>query len=141
MTAICASMLFLIFLLLSSIHIYWALGGRWGSSAVIPTKDDALPVKMPGLIPTLIVALGLLGFGLFVLVQAQLIALQLPNWMGKYGLWIMASIFMLRAIGEFRYVGFFKSIKHTQFAQNDTKYYAPLCLFIAVLICLVEFNK
>ncbi|MGL4598214.1 MAG: DUF3995 domain-containing protein [Bacteroidia bacterium] len=141
MTIICASILFLIFLFLSSIHVYWAFGGRWGGTAVIPTKDDAVSAKMPGVIPTLLVALGLFGFGVFVLIQAQIIAFQLPNWMSTYGLWSVASIFMIRAIGEFRYVGFFKKIKHTKFAQNDSKYYSPLCLLIAVLICLVELNK
>ena len=46
--------------------------------------------------------------------------------MYHYGLWIIASLFMLRAIGEFKYVGFFKKYKHIQFGKNDTRYYVSI---------------
>ena len=113
MTTIFAIILFLIFLFLSSIHFYWGLGGRWGSEAVIPVKDNKAKVMMPGPWPTFIVAFGLLGFGLFILIKSGLINLNLPLWLEKYRLWIIASIFILRTIGEFKYVGFFKKIKQT----------------------------
>ena len=58
-----------------------------------------------------------------------------------YGLWIIASVFILRAIGEFNYVGFLKKIKHTKFGQNDTKLYSPLCLTIGILIIIIALNK
>jgi hypothetical protein len=38
--------------------------------------------------------------------------------------------FALRAVGEFRLVGFFKSVKGTEFAAMDTWFYSPLCLAI-----------
>ena len=136
MTTIIAIILFLIFL--SSIHFYWGVGGRWGSEAVIPTKDDNVKVMMPGLLPTFIVAFGLSGFGLFILIKSELISLNLPLWLDNYGLWIIAGIFILRAIGEFNYVGFFKKIKHTKFGQRDTKYYSPLCLLIGILTIIIE---
>lgn len=141
MTTIIAIILFLIFLFLSSIHFYWGVGGRWGSEAVIPTKDDNVKVMMPGLLPTFIVAFGLFGFGLFILIKSGLINFDLPHWLSNYGLWIIASIFILRAIGEFNYVGFFKKMKHTKFGQRDTKYYSPLCLLIGVLTIIIELNK
>ena len=141
MTIISAIILFLIFLFLSSLHFYWGLGGRWGSEAVIPAKDNNLNVMMPGPLPTFIVALGLLGFGLFILIKSELINLSSPLWLEKYGLWIIAGIFILRAIGEFKYVGFFKKIKQTKFGQKDTKYYSPLCLLIGTLTILIELNN
>jgi hypothetical protein len=141
MTTIFAIILFLIFLLLSSIHFHWGLGGRWGSEAVIPVKDNTEKVMMPGPLPTFIVAFGLLGFGLFILIKSRLINLNLPLWLEKYGLWVIAGIFILRAIGEFKYVGFFKKIKHTKFGQNDTKYYSPLCLLIGTLTIFIELNN
>jgi hypothetical protein len=55
----------------------------------------------------------------------------------KYGLWILMTLFILRAIGDFKYMGFFKKIKNTKFGQNDTKYFAPLCLIIGILTLLV----
>ncbi len=133
--------LFLTFLFLSSIHFYWGFGGRWGSKAVFPSKDDNLPSPKPGKIPTFIVAFGLLGFGLFYLVSCGLIDFKLPLWLNKYGLWIIASIFILRAIGEFNYVGFFQKYKQTKFGQNDTKYYSPLCLIIGILTIILVINR
>ena len=142
MTIIIAIILFLIFLFISSIHIYWAFGGNWGSDAVLPTKDDNnTKVLNPSILPTLIVAFGLLGFGLHILIISGLIAFDIPQWLSNYGLWIIASIFTLRAIGDFKYVGFFKKIKLTKFGKNDTKYYSPLCLTIGIITLILELIK
>ena len=130
---IIASILLLIFLFLSGIHFYWAFGGTWGSQSVIPTKDDFTPPKNPGIIATLIVAFGLLTFGLLPLIITDTIQFQLPGWLERSGLWIIVGIFGIRAIGEFNYVGFFKKHKHTKFGKNDTTYYSPLCLVISLL--------
>jgi hypothetical protein len=69
--------LFLIFLFISSIHVYWAFGGKWGSDAVLPTKEDnSTKVLIPSMLPTLIVALGTLSFGIFILKKGNLIMLD-----------------------------------------------------------------
>jgi glucan phosphoethanolaminetransferase (alkaline phosphatase superfamily) len=142
MTILIAVILFLIFSFISAIHFYWAFGGKWGSEAVLPTKNDnQTRVLNPSPLPTLIVAFGLLGFGLLVLISIGLIRFNVPTWLSEHGLWIIASIFMLRAIGDFNYVGFFKQIKHTKFGKNDTKYFSPLCLVIAMLAIILEMNK
>ena len=141
MATIIAIILFLIFLFLSLIHFYWLFNGRWGSQAVFPTKTNNVKTKMPGVIPTLIVAIGLLASGLFVLVKAGQLNFSIPLWLNKYGLWIIATVFILRAIGEFNYLGFFKKIKNTQFGQNDTKYYSPLCLIIGILTIIMVLCK
>jgi hypothetical protein len=142
MTTVIAIILFLIFLFISSIHFYWAFGGKWGSDAVLPTKDDSnTKILNPAILPSLIVAVGLLSFGLFILVMSGLISIDIPQWLFKYGLWIIASIFILRAIGDFNYVGFFKKIKHTKFGKSDTKYYSPLCLTIGIFTIILELTK
>jgi Protein of unknown function (DUF3995) len=56
----------------------------------------------------------------------------------NYGLVVISLLFFLRAIGDFRYVGFFKKVKQTVFARLDSKYYSPLCLFIAVCGVVIE---
>jgi hypothetical protein len=48
--------------------------------------------------------------------------------------WLIAAVFALRAIGDFRYIGFFKRIRDTRFARLDTLAYSPLCAVLAVLI-------
>lgn len=144
MTTIIAILLFVVFLLLSSLHIYWGFGGKWGKNAVIPTKNDNVKVMMPGALSTFIVALGLLSFGLIVLMNVAEPNFKLPVWLNviyKYGLWVIAAIFILRAIGDFNYVGFFKKYKQTKFGRNDTKYYSPLCLVIGILTIILELNK
>lgn len=134
-------LLFLVFLFLSLIHFYWGFGGQWGNNAVVPTKDNEQPVFVPKTISTFIVAIGLLCFGTFYLIKAQLIEIKLPIFLEKYGFWILILIFALRSIGEFNYVGLFKKHKTSQFAINDTKYYTPLCIIIALLTLILELNK
>ncbi len=134
LTILIGLLLFFTFCFLSAIHIYWGLGGKWGANAAVPTKANNQKVMNPKLVECFVVALGLLGFGLFILITAQILSFNLPNWLMKYGLWTISTIFILRAIGEFKYVGFFKKIKLTQFGQLDTKYYSPLCLVIGLLV-------
>ncbi|KRD10100.1 hypothetical protein ASE21_10280 [Flavobacterium sp. Root901] len=133
--------LFLLFLFLSVIHFYWGFGGKWGSQAVVPTKNNGIPVFIPGAVSTFIVAVSLLSFGTFYLIKSGFIQISLPIWLYKSGFWILISIFTLRAIGEFNYVGFFKKYKTSQFAVNDTKYYSPLCLLISILTLVLELYK
>lgn len=141
MTAV-AIILIIIFLVLSGIHYYWLLGGKRSTDAVIPTKDDEVKAIMPGFIPTITVATGLLGFGGIVL--SSVMDFDLPEWLNpanKYGLWLIVGIFGSRAVGEFNYVGFFKKIKHTKFAVNDTKYYSPLSLAISILALILQLMR
>lgn len=140
MTILISIIVFSVFIFLSGIHFYWALGGRWGSQSVFPTKDEHTKPQMPGAIPTFIVAFGLFAMGLFILLKAGFIPLSIPSWLNSYGLWILGGIFIVRAIGDFNYVGFFKKIKTTGFGKNDTKYYSPLCLLLGILIIILELN-
>ena len=48
--------------------------------------------------------------------------------------WLIAAVFALRAIGDFRYVGFFKRVRGSKFARLDTLAYSPLCTALALLI-------
>lgn len=137
MAAFISIILFLIFTSLSAIHFYWGFGGSWGSQVVFPTKDNSIKPQLPGIIPTIVVAFSLLAIGIFILQQASFFNFSIPSWLNKYGLYIVAGIFILRAIGEFNYVGFFKKIKHTKFGLNDTKYYSPLCLIIGILTIIL----
>lgn len=140
MTTIIAILLFLIFLFLSGIHFYWGLGGKWAYGAVIPTTSDNVKVMHPSVFSTFVVALGLLAFGLIALMNGITLNIEFPFWSKMildFGLWVIAGIFTLRAIGDFNYVGFFKKSRQTNFAQNDTKYYSPLCLIIVVLVTLL----
>ena len=130
--------LFTIFLILSLIHFYWALGGTRGTVAAVPTNHDNKKVISPGPLECFAVALILLAFATFSLIKIKVVLFHLPGWLFNYGFWIIAALFFLRAIGDFKYVGVFKKVNTTKFGKMDTKYYSPLCLLIAVLGIILE---
>lgn len=133
MTILIGLLLTTLFWFLSGLHFYWGLGGKWGADATIPTKENLQKVMNPKLIDCFLVAIGLLAFGLLCFIKSSFVAIDLPQWLLHYGIWAISVIFILRAIGEFQYVGFFKKIRSTPFGQLDTKYYSPLCLVIGIL--------
>lgn len=92
----------------------------------------------PKMFDCFLIAFGLLAFGLFILIKIQLFQLYLPNLVRHWGLPLIGAIFILRAVGEFKYIGFFKKMKNSQFARLDTKYYSPLCLFIGVMALVLQ---
>ncbi len=138
MQLIISSILILIFLFLSLIHFYWAFGGKWGSSAVIPTKTNQKKAIQPGFIASMVVAIGLAVLGALVAWEAGWIPLELPYLVENFAMLFIAVVFLIRAIGDFKYVGFFKKIKHTPFAKKDTSYFSPLCLLIGFMALAMD---
>lgn len=130
-----------ILLILSSIHINWAFGGSWGFANALPTNLKGERVLNPKKIDSAIVGIGLLSFAIYFLIYGKLLEISLPNWLLHYGIWVVSGLFMLRAIGDFKYIGIFKSVKKTNFGALDTKFYSPLCLFLSVVgIILIIIN-
>lgn len=129
----------LILLAISGIHFFWAFGGRWWADAAIPTSQDGKKTLSPDIFATLVVAFGILAMALLHLEKVQTLGLPIPVWINAYGLKIIAIIFLVRAIGEFKYVGFFKKVKATNFADLDTKYYSPLCLVLSTNAFITAF--
>ncbi len=125
--------LFVIFSILGGFHFYWLFGGIWGLKKVIPTKTkNATRLEIPR-IATLFVAIILSSMGIFYLMHADFIVIDLPNFLMTFCVWAIPIVFALRAIGEFRFVGYFKRIRDTDFAKADTQLFTPLCTLISVL--------
>lgn len=127
-----------ILLILSGIHINWAFGGKWSLDRALPTNEEGKRVLNPTRVDSAIVAIGLLIFATYYLLKANIITLSVPSHMLPYVGWAISSIFMLRAIGDFKYVGFFKRFKTTDFAKLDLKIYSPLSLSISIIGLLIE---
>ncbi|MBJ2173783.1 DUF3995 domain-containing protein [Aureibaculum sp. A20] len=127
-----------VFFILALIHFNWVVGGSFGFAASLPTTVTGERMLNPKKMDSAIVGLGLTAFGLFYLIKADLIDIPLPLWIFTVGSWLIPAIFLIRAIGEFKYVGFFKRIKTTDFARLDSKLFSPLCLIIAVLGVLIH---
>lgn len=136
--SILSLLLALIFMSLGAVHFYWALGGSWGIASTLPTKVNGQRVLNPKKVDSFIVGAVLMAFALFYIVRSGLVPHQLPSWAGHYIGWIIPAIFILRAIGDFTYVGFFKRIKSTDFARADNRFFSPLCLGIGVLGVVVQ---
>ena len=135
-STVVAGALVLLFLLLASLHIYWALGGRWGAKATIP-EVDGIPAFRPSRTATLVVAVLLATAAMVVALRSNMLRGQgAAPWLLQLGVWTLCAVFTLRAVGNFSTVGFFKVARNTAFARLDTLLYSPLCLVIA-LGCLV----
>lgn len=122
-----------VFIILSFLHIYWALGGNWGMNAVLPTIIHNQKTIKPGFFMTMAVAVAMGVCALIIIGNMGIFGDYLTHHFFKYSTIVIAVIFSLRAMGDFRYVGFFKKATGTLFAKNDTRYYSPLCVLIAVL--------
>ncbi|WNZ25430.1 DUF3995 domain-containing protein [Leptolyngbya sp. NK1-12] len=128
-----------IFVALSTLHIYWAFGGNWGATATVPSIDGQ-PLFEPGLWDTLAVAMALSIAAIICLGTLNYRLPFLPTWIYRTGIWCIALVFLLRAIGEFRYLGFFKQFNDSLFAHWDTVLYTPLCLGLAVCCIVLAVN-
>jgi hypothetical protein len=126
---------------LGLIHFNWVVGGKFGFAESLPTKESGERVLNPKKIDSAIVGIGLTAFGIFYVLKSGLFEYNLPEWIMKYGSWIIPIIFLLRAIGEFKYIGFFKSIKKTDFGKLDTKFFSPLCLIIGIFGIIIQLLK
>lgn len=115
-----------LFLALSSVHVFWALKPNQDLTAFVPLDPSAQgPAFVPGVPATLAVAVAL---GL----AAVLVATQVT-----LALWVMAAVFALRAFGDFKYCGITKRIKTTRFARNDTRFFTPLCAAVSAALAFI----
>ncbi len=115
-------------------HFYWAFGGKVGLDKALPTKDGRRLIN-PGRGLTFIVGIFLLAFA-FVVYSLRFDVLIADDVV--YAGWALSALFILRALGEFNAVGFFKKIKSTDFAKYDTKYYSPLCVYLGVVFAMLS---
>lgn len=125
-----------LFIFLSFLHIYWALGGQWSIEKTIPeyfkeryhSHDHRLSVT----IATFVVALGLMAIAWMTAAYVGKVRSPFSPHTLRYLLMVVSVVFLARAIGDFNMVGFFKKQKVGIFAHWDTKLFAPLCLSISV---------
>ena len=55
----------------------------------------------------------------------------------RWASFALALGLLARAIGEFKYVGFFKRIRGSRFATLDSFVFSPICLLLAVGVALI----
>jgi len=121
-----------IFVALALLHFFWAAGDGGGLDGFVPSEDGK-PLLTASPLASLLVGVAMLAAALVVTCRAGWWCVGLPAPLARVGIWVIALLFALRAIGEFRYVGFFKRVRGTRFARRDTWIFSPLCVVIAML--------
>ncbi|WP_080832282.1 DUF3995 domain-containing protein [Cohnella massiliensis] len=122
--------------ILSGVHWYWVLGGKKGLLVAVPSREGE-PLFRPSKRATGGVAALLAAMGLFVLQLGGYGEPALPSWLFSPGGWGLSAAFILRAVGDFKWLGFFKSRKGTPFAKWDALLYSPLCLLLGICLALI----
>lgn len=126
----------LILFLIGAIHFYWAAGGSAGLFAAIPEKDGK-PLFRPDRTGTAIISVFLsLAAALVAEQSIGLVQLGLPE-VTHIGCILLSLILVVRSVGDFRYLGLFKTVQTTTFGYYDTAAYTPLCLLLAVGVMTV----
>ena len=121
--------------LLASLHLYWGFGGLW------PGRDGAdLSSRVAGtrsrrpasFLACSLVARALAAAAYIVGVAARIFdPLGLPDWFWTLAVTAVAGVFLLRGIAAYLPLVFNYS-RGTRFYELNRRYYAPLCLLIAV---------
>jgi len=128
------------FIALALWHFKMAFGPISGSSGSVPFADGK-PLFVPSKGATVAVGVVLLLFAVLVAATGRVISLGLPDvvlgWL-SYGL---AFGLFARAIGEFKYVGFFKRVRGSRFATLDTWLFSPLCLLLSLAVAFVALKN
>ncbi|MBM9549230.1 DUF3995 domain-containing protein [Leptospira sp. 201903074] len=130
--------LVVIFLTLAILHFLWSLNILWGFESALPRKKDGSFLFYPKRIESFLVGLALTLLAGFYVSFTGFAALSFDPKVYKIGFWFTTVIFGIRAIGDFKYVGFSKRIKNKEFAYWDTILFSPLCLLISLLAYLVQ---
>jgi hypothetical protein len=125
--------------LLSAIHLYWGLGGRW------PGHDEASMVehvvgrtrgmKAPSLVASAVVALALaVGGGLILATIFP--PTPFEPWL-KAARWALLAVFAGRGVATY-ILPVFRYAEGTPFWRLNRRAYGPLCLAMALGICAVQ---
>ncbi|MFC8688751.1 DUF3995 domain-containing protein [Brevibacillus porteri] len=130
----------ILLVVVSLLHFYWAFGGKWGTDSVIPTTaDHSRRTFSPRMGGTIVVACLLTGAAYLLLAQSGYLLPVIAPSLIQWGCIVCAAVFVLRAVGDFNYIGFFKKVKNTRFARQDTVLFTPLCLWLGISFLLALF--
>lgn len=145
MVRVSGILLAFIFAVISLFHFYWAAGGEFGSRVVVPSvaspRRGNVRAFKPSAGGTILVALAFLLAMAVILGRLGFLGDSVPHRLFRWGTWAIALLFFLRAIGEFRLVGFFKQVRDTPFAYWDTWLFSPLCLLIAFMAFTLAYRE
>lgn len=113
--------------LLAGLHVYWGAGGLWRLDVAGPQPaDGASPFRPPAWACFAVSAACALLAALLVWPSVAVAPLMV-----RVLLWIALAVFVARAVGDGKQVGFSKADHSTRFAQADDSLYSPLVVGLA----------
>jgi len=119
------------------LHFYWAFGGLYGIYSAGPKlegKKEFIPPKFViFIVACLIAALAVLA------ILLQVSTLPFKGMLSYIG-YLVSLVFIIRSIGDFKYVGFFKKMYNSDFAKKDTLYFSPLCLMLGLAFAALSLH-
>ena len=111
---------------------FWFIGGTTGLVYAFPKKAKGKKYR-PSKILLFITTAVLAGMTLLCLGQTGTFNSVLSEESLKWGNRLIGIVFLARSIGSFKYVGFTKTSRNSEFATTDTYLISPLCLVIALI--------
>ena len=139
MTRVVALLMTVTLSVLGFVHIYWALGGKRGSAAAVPELSGR-PAFQPSRLATLAVAIALFAAAVLIATAGHLLVDRFAPPTVRVLTFCLGAVFLARAVGDFRLVGFFKRVEGSRFARLDTLVYAPLCLILGAAALYVAYH-
>jgi hypothetical protein len=118
----------LVLLATSGLHLWWAIRGVSPASVALPSRDGR-PVFVPTRTATSLVAAGLAAAAVVAASRGALLGPMFRATTRGPSV-ALGLVFLARAIGDFRYVGFFKRVRGSRFAALDTRFFSPFSLLI-----------
>jgi hypothetical protein len=128
-----------VFVVLALVHAYWAFGGRIPWPAVVP-EVRGRPAFTPSALATFVVAVALFACAGLITATAGVLTVPVSPVVLTWLTFALAVVLLLRAVGDFRLVGFFKRVRGTTFARLDTVIYSPLCLALSLGVFIVALS-
>jgi hypothetical protein len=139
MNAALAITVCVVFLALALWHFRMAFAPAAGDGGAVPSVDGK-PLFVPSRGATVAVGVALMSFAALVAFTAGLWPLDVPRGGLVWLSYALALGLLARAIGEFKYVGFFKRVRGSRFARLDTWVYSPLCLLLSIGVARVALH-
>jgi len=112
--------------------VYWWLRCMDGHPVLVPELDGR-PVYTPRASECLDVAAALLLCGAIVAARGGMFAHSSmpPEWI-QLGTFAVGAALVVRAIGDFHVVGFFKRVRDSRFAELDSHLFSPASLLLGL---------
>ncbi len=125
-----------VFVALALWHFTMAFLPWFGMSGAVPSVQGK-PLFVPSRAATVAVGIVLLLFAVLVAATARMVDAGVPEDVLSWLCYALAAGLLARAVGDFKYVGFFKPVRDSRFATLDTFVFSPLCLLLALGVAVV----